>query len=43
MTDAASIAKVADALGSLDVLVNNAGENYPFDPSEWDPESSRAR
>jgi len=38
MTDAASIAKVAAALGSLDVLVNNAGENYPFDPSEWDPE-----
>ncbi len=38
MRDAAGIARLADALGSLDVLVNNAGENYPFDPSEWDPD-----
>ncbi len=38
MRDAAGIERVARSLGSLDVLVNNAGENYPFDPSEWDPE-----
>ena len=38
MRDAAGIARLPRALGSLDVLVNNAGENYPFDPSEWDPD-----
>ena len=38
LRDAEGIARVAASLGSLDVLVNNAGENYPFDPSEWDPE-----
>jgi len=38
MRDAAGIARLPSALGSLDVLVNNAGENYPFDPSEWDPD-----
>jgi len=38
MRDGAGIERVAGSLGSLDVLVNNAGENYPFDPSEWDPE-----
>lgn len=38
MRDAAGIAELPRALGSLDVLVNNAGENYPFDPSEWDPD-----
>jgi NAD(P)-dependent dehydrogenase (short-subunit alcohol dehydrogenase family) len=36
MRDGAGIERVAGSLGSLDVLVNNAGENYPFDPSEWD-------
>jgi len=38
MRDAAGIARLPLSLGSLDVLVNNAGENYPFDPSEWDPD-----
>jgi 3-oxoacyl-[acyl-carrier protein] reductase len=38
MRDAAGIARLPGSLGSLDVLVNNAGENYPFDPSEWDPD-----
>ena len=38
MTDAAAIAGLARALEGLDVLVNNAGANFPFDPSEWDPD-----
>jgi NAD(P)-dependent dehydrogenase (short-subunit alcohol dehydrogenase family) len=36
--DTAAIARVASALGALDVLVNNAGANFPFQPSEWDPD-----
>lgn len=35
--DAGAIARLADSLPSLDVLVNNAGANFPFQPSEWDP------
>jgi NAD(P)-dependent dehydrogenase (short-subunit alcohol dehydrogenase family) len=36
--DAAAIARVAASCGALDVLVNNAGANFPFRPSEWDPD-----
>jgi NAD(P)-dependent dehydrogenase (short-subunit alcohol dehydrogenase family) len=35
--DAQGIARVAASLERLDVLVNNAGANFPFQPSEWDP------
>jgi len=35
--DADAIARVAGAQARLDVLVNNAGANFPFSPSEWDP------
>jgi NAD(P)-dependent dehydrogenase (short-subunit alcohol dehydrogenase family) len=36
--DPAAIARVAASCDGLDVLVNNAGANFPFRPSEWDPE-----
>jgi NAD(P)-dependent dehydrogenase (short-subunit alcohol dehydrogenase family) len=35
--DADAVARVAGAQARLDVLVNNAGVNFPFAPSEWDP------
>jgi len=35
--DADAIAHVAAAQQRLDVLVNNAGANFAFAPSEWDP------
>jgi NAD(P)-dependent dehydrogenase (short-subunit alcohol dehydrogenase family) len=36
--DADAISKLAASLDALDVLVNNAGANFPFRPSEWDPQ-----
>jgi 3-oxoacyl-[acyl-carrier protein] reductase len=36
--DKPAIARVAGSLGALDVLVNNAGASFPFEPSEWDPD-----
>jgi 3-oxoacyl-[acyl-carrier protein] reductase len=36
MTDTARIAHLAEGLDSLDVLVNNAGQNLPGGRSEWD-------
>ena len=35
--DGSAITGVADSLGALDVLVNNAGASFAFQPSEWDP------
>jgi len=36
--DADAIARVAGACPALDVLVNNAGANFAFRPSEWEPD-----
>ena len=36
--DADAIARVAASCDALDVLVNNAGANFAFQPSEWDPD-----
>jgi 3-oxoacyl-[acyl-carrier protein] reductase len=36
--DGAAIARLADGLDALDVLVNNAGANFARRPSEWDPQ-----
>jgi NAD(P)-dependent dehydrogenase (short-subunit alcohol dehydrogenase family) len=36
--DGAAIARLADGLDALDVLVNNAGANFARCPSEWDPQ-----
>jgi NAD(P)-dependent dehydrogenase (short-subunit alcohol dehydrogenase family) len=35
--DDGAIAALAAELSALDVLVNNAGASFAFDPSEWDP------
>jgi len=36
--DADAIARLAGSLSALDVLVNNAGASFAFQPSEWDPD-----
>jgi NAD(P)-dependent dehydrogenase (short-subunit alcohol dehydrogenase family) len=36
--NAGAITRIASSLAALDVLVNNAGANFPFQPSEWDPD-----
>ncbi|MBV9410127.1 MAG: SDR family oxidoreductase, partial [Acidimicrobiia bacterium] len=38
ITDGASVDAVAASLESLDVLVNNAGANFPGGGDEWDPD-----
>jgi NAD(P)-dependent dehydrogenase (short-subunit alcohol dehydrogenase family) len=38
MTDASEIASLAAALDTLDVLVNNAGQNLPAGRSEYEPD-----
>ena len=42
MRDAEGIARVAASQGRLDVLVNNAGANFPDGRSEWEPDAFEA-
>ncbi len=36
--DGDAIARLAGSLSALDVLVNNAGASFAFQPSEWEPD-----
>ena len=42
MTDAHSIDALVDSIDQLDVLVNNAGANFPGGRDEWEPETFAA-
>jgi 3-oxoacyl-[acyl-carrier protein] reductase len=39
MTDPTSIERLIDSLDALDVLVNNAGANFPGGRDEWEPDT----
>jgi NAD(P)-dependent dehydrogenase (short-subunit alcohol dehydrogenase family) len=42
MTDAGSLDALVDSLDRLDVLVNNAGANFPGGRDEWEPDTFTA-
>ena len=42
LTDSDTITGVAEAVGPVDVLVNNAGANFPGGRNEWEPDAFEA-